>query len=105
MVGTSGRAAAVIGCAEGKVVLRMQVARGSASQGAAFAEGDGNTPEGRFRFDRRNPGSAYSLLRSHHNLQARDHAHTVTARRDPHGEMFIHGKPKALLELVSLLAI
>ncbi|WP_417838806.1 hypothetical protein [Tritonibacter scottomollicae] len=105
MVDTSGRAAAVIGCAEGKSVLRMQVARDSASQGAAFAEGDGNTPEGRFRFDRRNPGSASPLLRSHHNLQARDQAHTATARRDPHGEMFIHGKPKALLELVSLLAI
>ena len=45
------------------------------------------------------------LLRSHHNLQARDQAHTATARRDPHGEMFIHGKPKALLELVSLLAL
>ena len=86
-------------------MLRMQVARDSAPKGAAFAEGDGNTPDGRFRFYRRNSVSASPLLRSHHNLQARDQAHTATARRDPHGEMFIHGKPKALLELVSLLAI
>ena len=95
--------AAVIGCAKGKVVLRMQRARCSASQGEALAEGDGKTSKGRVRFNRRNPDRASPLLRSHGNLQARDQAHIATARRDPRSVMFIHGKPKPLLDLASLL--
>jgi len=92
----------LIGYAGGEAVLRMQVALGFAPEGAKRQEGDGRTPEGRFRIDRRNPGSAYHLSLGLDYPRPEDRARAAAAGRDPGGDIFIHGQPNALPDLLSL---
>ncbi|MBL4812571.1 MAG: L,D-transpeptidase family protein [Rhodobacteraceae bacterium] len=69
---------------------------GFAPVGAKQVRGDGRTPEGIYRIDRRNPNSAYhlSLGISYPNRQDRAFAHEQG--HSPGGDIFIHGTPREL---------
>lgn len=57
-------------------------------------EGDGRTPEGRYRINRRNPNSEYHLSVgiSYPNLEDSERAYSMGRR--PGGDIFIHGTPE-----------
>ncbi len=111
--------ATVAGCSKfktynGPEVTRVLVAKGerkmhllhhdevlkSYSVGLGFAptehkafEGDGRTPEGEYRIDRRNPNSEFhlSIGISYPNNQDREFARSIG--KSPGGDIFIHGRP------------
>lgn len=56
--------------------------------------GDGRTPEGVYRIDRRNPNSAYHLSVGISYPNDRDRAHAESLGKSPGGDIFIHGTPK-----------
>lgn len=58
-------------------------------------EGDGRTPEGVYRMNRRNPKSRFhlSLGISYPNRQDQDYARSIG--KSPGGDIFIHGTPDA----------
>ncbi len=74
-------------------VRTYNIALGFAPEGDKVLEGDGKTPEGLFKIDRRNEQSAFHLsLGLDYPLpedKARAHADGV----DPGGDIFIHGQP------------
>lgn len=57
-------------------------------------EGDGRTPEGAYRINRRNPDSRYHLSLGISYPNANDIAKARRMGRSPGGEIFIHGTPK-----------
>ena len=66
---------------------------GFAPVGHKQEKGDGKTPEGRYYINWRNPGSEYhrALYISYPNKTDRSAARA--ARRDPGGDIYIHGGP------------
>ncbi|PYE84346.1 L,D-transpeptidase family protein [Pseudoroseicyclus aestuarii] len=62
-------------------------------QGPKRWEGDGRTPEGVYRIDRRNPNSAYHLSIGISYPNANDRALARAMGREPGGDIFIHGTP------------
>lgn len=56
-------------------------------------EGDGKTPEGRYKIDRRNPNSSFYLSLGISYPNARDRAYAASQGRPPGGDIFIHGQP------------
>ena len=63
-------------------------------KGHKFREGDGRTPEGVYRIDRRNPNSAYHLSIGISYPNNRDRAKAHAAGVSPGGDIFIHGGPR-----------
>lgn len=59
-------------------------------------EGDGRTPEGLFRVDRRNATSAYHLSLGLDYPRPEDRAQAAAAGVSPGGDIFIHGQPNVL---------
>jgi murein L,D-transpeptidase YafK len=59
-------------------------------------EGDGKTPEGRYRIDRRNPNSSFYLSLGISYPNARDIAYARSQGKEPGGEIFLHGQPNLL---------
>ncbi|MFW8595769.1 L,D-transpeptidase family protein [Cribrihabitans neustonicus] len=86
----------------GETVLEFPIALGFAPEGDKAQEGDGRTPEGRFRIDRRNPDSAYHLSLGINYPRPQDRARARAAGVSPGGDIFIHGQPNALGSLVTL---
>lgn len=77
----------------GRALKTYRVALGSEPIGDKVRQGDGRTPEGIYRIDRRNAASQYH--RSLH-VSYPDDAHRARARRlhvSPGGDIFIHGLP------------
>lgn len=74
-----------------KVVKKYPIHLGFAPEGHKQFEGDGKTPEGTYRIDRRNPNSRYylSLGVSYPNRQ--DAAFAQSQGKQPGGDIFIHG--------------
>lgn len=77
----------------GRALKRYRVALGSEPVGDKERRGDGRTPEGVYRIDRRNAESAY-----HRSLHVTypDDPHRARARKlgvSPGGDIFIHGLP------------
>lgn len=71
----------------------FRIALGFSPDGDKARQGDGRTPEGRFRIDRLNRQSAYHLSLGLDYPQKR---HREAARRggyDPGGDIMIHGQP------------
>ncbi|MEP2715720.1 L,D-transpeptidase family protein [Pseudophaeobacter sp.] len=66
---------------------------GFAPQGAKQIEGDGKTPEGLYRIDRRNPNSSYHLSLGISYPNAEDRAQARAMGKPPGGQIFIHGEP------------
>ncbi|MDP5362064.1 MAG: L,D-transpeptidase family protein [Paracoccaceae bacterium] len=57
-------------------------------------EGDGRTPEGGYRIDRRNPNSRFHLSLGISYPDASDVAAARARGVDPGGDIFIHGTPE-----------
>lgn len=60
-------------------------------------EGDGRTPEGAYRIDRRNPNSQYHLSLGISYPNANDIAAARARGLKPGGDIFIHGTPQVVL--------
>ena len=76
-----------------KVLKKYDIDLGFAPTGHKFQEGDGRTPEGVYRIDRRNPNSAFHLSIGISYPNIRDIAKARTAGVSPGGDIFIHGEP------------
>jgi len=74
-----------------RVLKSYKVALGFAPVGHKAVEGDGRTPEGTYRIDRRNPNSAFhlSIGISYPNQADLDYAQSIG--QPPGGDIFIHG--------------
>lgn len=66
---------------------------GPQPMGAKHFQGDGRTPEGRYRIDRGNPDSAYHLALHISYPSPADLAFARAAGKNPGGAVFIHGQP------------
>ena len=78
---------------DGVAVRIYPVALGFAPSGDKVRQGDGKTPEGIFRIDRRNPHSSYTLSLGLDYPQAEDRARAAAGGYSPGGDIFIHGQP------------
>jgi murein L,D-transpeptidase YafK len=72
---------------------KYNVELGFAPEGHKQFEGDGKTPEGTYRINRRNPNSDFHLSLGISYPNARDVAFAQAAGKSPGGEIFIHGMP------------
>ncbi|MFV0245462.1 MAG: murein L,D-transpeptidase family protein [Qingshengfaniella sp.] len=66
---------------------------GFAPEGHKQIEGDGRTPEGMYRIDRRNPNSAFHLSVGISYPNRRDVENAKMLGASPGGDIFIHGQP------------
>jgi len=76
-----------------EVLREYRVDLGFAPIGAKTVEGDGKTPEGIYRINRRNPNSAYHLSVGISYPNTQDVADASAIGKRPGGEIFIHGQP------------
>lgn len=67
---------------------------GFAPEGHKAFQGDGRTPEGAYRINRKNPDSRFHLSLGISYPNARDIAYARRMGRSPGGDIFIHGTPK-----------
>jgi murein L,D-transpeptidase YafK len=82
---------------DGAVALRSYpIALGFSPEGDKLREGDRRTPEGVFRIDRKNAGSAFTLSLGLDYPQAEDRARAKAGGYDPGGDIMIHGQPNAM---------
>lgn len=86
----------------GETVLEFPIALGFAPSGDKEQESDGKTPEGLFRIDRRNPNSAYHLSLGIDYPKPDDRARAEAAGLSPGGDIFIHGQPNSVGNLITL---
>lgn len=66
---------------------------GFAPQGHKVFEGDGKTPEGAYRIDRRNANSRYHLSLGISYPNSEDIARASSMGKSPGGDIFVHGTP------------
>ena len=78
---------------DGALVHSYPIALGFAPSGDKLREGDGRTPEGRYRIDRRNPNSAFHLSLGIDYPRPDQRAAARAEGRNPGGDIFIHGQP------------
>lgn len=78
---------------DGRIVKSWPIALGFAPEGDKSRQGDGRTPEGVFRIDRRNDKSAYHLSLGIDYPQIDDRERARQNGTDPGGDIFIHGQP------------
>lgn len=83
---------------DGEMVRAYQIALGFAPLGTKERQGDGRTPEGVFKIDRRNAGSAYHLSLGINYPRAEDVARAARGGYSPGGDIFFHGQPNALAD-------
>ena len=77
-----------------KVLKSYKFGLGFAPTGHKVFEGDGRTPEGEYRIDRRNPNSEFHLSIGISYPNANDVAKARAMGKSPGGDIFIHGRPK-----------
>jgi murein L,D-transpeptidase YafK len=77
-----------------KILKDYEIGLGFAPVGDKQIEGDGKTPEGTYRINRKNPKSNFylSLGISYPNTQ--DVAQAKAMGKKPGGDIFIHGRPE-----------
>lgn len=80
---------------DSEVLRQYHIELGFAPTGHKQFEGDGRTPEGAYRIDRKNPRSSFHLSVgvSYPNQQDREFA--LSQGRRPGGDIFVHGTPRA----------
>ena len=78
------------------LVREYRIALGFAPSGDKERQGDGRTPEGLFRIDRRNASSAFHLSLGINYPRPEDIARAAKGGYDPGGDIFFHGQPNAL---------
>ncbi|SHJ85377.1 L,D-transpeptidase catalytic domain [Shimia gijangensis] len=76
-----------------EVLKAYDVGLGFAPEGDKTVRGDGRTPEGDYRVDRRNPNSEFHLSIGIDYPNAEDRAYARSIGKDPGGDIFIHGRP------------
>ncbi|UWR22496.1 murein L,D-transpeptidase family protein [Sulfitobacter sp. S190] len=81
---------------EGKVLESYDVKLGFAPEGHKETEGDGRTPEGVYRINRRNPNSRFHLSLGISYPNAEDIAKAQALGKPPGGDIFIHGQKNPL---------
>lgn len=79
-----------------------RIALGFAPEGDKRQEGDGRTPEGHFRIDRRNGASAYHLSLGIDYPQPADRVDAQDRGVSPGGDIFFHGQPNAFPDALIL---
>ncbi|CUK09196.1 L,D-transpeptidase family protein [Shimia thalassica] len=77
-----------------EILKKYDVGLGFAPLGDKKIEGDGRTPEGDYRIDRRNPNSQFHLSIGISYPNAADRAYAHSIGQSPGGDIFIHGRPK-----------
>ena len=87
---------------DGVTLRSYPVALGFAPEGDKLRQGDGRTPEGRFRIDRRNAESRFHLSLGLDYPQADDLIRASAGGYDPGGDIFIHGQPNAFIGKATL---
>jgi murein L,D-transpeptidase YafK len=80
----------------GAVVRDYKIALGFAPLGTKERQGDGRTPEGVFKIDRRNAGSAYHLSLGINYPRPADVARAAKGGFSAGGDIFFHGQPNGL---------
>lgn len=80
----------------GQPVRIYQIGLGFSPKGDKVRQGDGRTPEGIYRINRLNRGSAYHLSLGLDYPQPADIHAARAGGYDPGGDIMIHGQPKAL---------
>lgn len=81
-----------------KALQTYRILLGFSPIGDKVRQGDGRTPEGIFRIDRRNAGSAYHLSLGLDYPRPADRARALAARIDPGGDIMIHGQPNGMAD-------
>lgn len=76
---------------DNRVLKTYNVALGFAPSGHKQFEGDGRTPEGTYRIDRRNPNSAFHLSIGISYPNQADREYAAALGKSPGGDIFIHG--------------
>ncbi|MGI3169749.1 L,D-transpeptidase family protein [Pseudooceanicola sp. C21-150M6] len=76
-----------------KVLKKYDIGLGFAPVGHKQYEGDGRTPEGTYRVDRRNPDSKFYLSVGISYPNVNDRAFASSQGKSPGGDIFIHGEP------------
>lgn len=75
-----------------KVLKSYDFKLGFAPVGHKVHEGDGKTPEGLYRIDRRNPNSKFHLSLGISYPNEVDRANAAALNKKPGGDIFIHGQ-------------
>ena len=78
---------------EQTIIKSYDVDLGRVPMGHKQFYGDGKTPEGLYRIDRRNPNSSYHLSVGISYPNTADRAFAESVGRRPGGDIFIHGQP------------
>jgi murein L,D-transpeptidase YafK len=81
---------------DGRVVRAYTVSLGFAPEGDKDREGDGRTPEGTFRIDRRNDASRFHLSLGLDYPRPDDLDRAAKGGYSPGGDIFIHGQPEGI---------
>ena len=76
----------------------MRIALGFAPDGDKVKQGDGKTPEGIFKVDRRNDRSKFTLSLGLDYPRPEDRARARRQGVDPGGDIMIHGQPNQVAE-------
>lgn len=76
-----------------EVLKTYDVGLGFEPLGHKQIKGDGKTPEGDYRVDRRNPNSEFHLSVGIDYPNAADRAYAKSIGKNPGGDIFIHGRP------------
>lgn len=77
-----------------QVLESYNIDLGFAPVGHKQFQGDGKTPEGTYRIDRRNPRSEFYLSVGISYPNTRDVAFATSQGKRPGGDIFIHGQPE-----------
>ncbi|MBA3909534.1 MAG: hypothetical protein C0524_06525 [Rhodobacter sp.] len=83
---------------DGKPVRSYRIALGFSPAGNKDRQGDGRTPEGEFKVDRRNAESAFHLSIGLDYPKPENRARAAAGGYSPGGDIFIHGQPNGLAE-------
>jgi murein L,D-transpeptidase YafK len=75
-----------------RVLKRYDILLGFAPEGHKQIEGDGKTPEGTYRINRRNPNSRFHLSLGISYPNAEDVRAAQAMGKSPGGDIFIHGQ-------------
>lgn len=78
---------------DGRPVRMYPIALGFSPEGDKARQGDGRTPEGVFRIDRRNDRSRFHLSLGIDYPQPDDVARARSGGYSPGGDIFLHGQP------------
>ncbi|RYH11784.1 murein L,D-transpeptidase family protein [Tropicimonas sp. IMCC6043] len=87
---------------DGEILKRYSISLGFAPEGDKEQQGDGRTPEGGYRVDRRNTQSRFHLSLGIDYPRAEDRAEAAALGVSPGGDIFIHGQPNRLPDYMKL---